>query len=60
MTLEVSRQIFKNNFKKSVQWEPSCSTKTDIQTDRQNDIFHNLWNESKNQLICCHGVPLPT
>ena len=41
MKLEFSREIFENtktlDFMNSIQWEPSCSMRTDRQTDRQTE-----------------------
>jgi len=58
MKLEFSRQIFEKspNIKfawKSVQWEPSCSIRTDGRTDMTKLIvaFRNFANAPKIQLV---------
>jgi len=67
MKLEFSRQIFKKILKyqissKSVQWEKSCSTRTDGHMAGQTDMtklivaFENLAKAPKN-LSPCHFFP---
>ena len=62
MKLEYSRQIFEKILKyqvlpKSVQWEPSCSMRTERQTDRQTDMtkltvnFRNFSNAPTKGII---------
>jgi len=68
MKLEFPQQIFKYILKyqiqwKFIQWEPSCSMRTDRQTDRQKDVteligffFRNFSSASENSTFCPHSV----
>ena len=61
MTLELCRQIIEkypiSNFKQFVQWEPSCSMRTDGRTDGQTDMtklivaFRNFVNPPKRRSL---------
>jgi len=62
MKFESSRQIFEKysfaKYHECVQWEPSCSTRTDRQTDTSKLIvvFRNFANAPRNSIFCLRSV----